>query len=558
MAIAIVIDDSMSMRARVSGSKTRFDRAKEAASELLAGAREGDAVAVVMAGAPARVALAPTTELDAVSSVIASSKESDRATDIDGAIRIADTLLASLPQVDKRVVLLSDLADGQPDAPPVGEGAAIPVWIPLEEIARDAHDCAILSADDVSGRVRVHLACGKDASAAGRTIEVRSGKRVLGSARCEGANTDVYVVVDQDDGSERTAVLLGEDAIASDDSAPVLVASTGAIAVVAEAADETAVTGGAPVLEQAIDALHTELATRPLPAVPDQSTDLAGIVGLVVDDPPGFTPEQRRALSSYLEGGGVVLVALGGRAASAPLGATLAPLLDHATTWNALDPKVKGVAKDAPTDFFGESTRSLVDLGAAKRTTLAPADVASLESLARFSDGAPLVAKKGVGRGEVLVTTLPFAIDASDLPVRPAFIALLDAFVSDARAHASLRRAETGSTWTLPRGTTAAIGPAGPVDLVREGDRVKLTPTLVGAYHLTIDGRSELRVAAPSAKETDMRPRKTRAPEASTSLGATEARVDASAYVAIALLALLFAEMVLRLRARSRSPEPST
>ncbi len=549
MAVAIVVDDSMSMRARGSSSLTRFARAKDAAAELLAGAREGDAACVILAGAPPRVALAPTTELDVVQTIITSLEPSDRATDLDGAVRIADTLLASLPQVDKRVVVLSDLADGQPDAPPIGEGATLPVWTPLAEIAHDAADCGIITADDLGGRVHVHMACGKDASPAGRTVEVRVGTRVIGSAKCEGMDVNVEITAKDTDASERVAVLLGGDAIASDDSAPVLVAQTGAIGVIAEAVDETAVTGGPPVLEQALDALHTDLATRPLPAVPDQSADFSGIVGLVVDDPPGFTPEQRRALGAWVDSGGVVLVALGGRAASAPLGATLEPILDHATSWTPIDPKVKGVARDANTDFLGEATRSIVDLGAKKRATIVPADLASLEPLVTFSDGAPLVVKKPLGRGVAYATTLPFALDASELPVRPAFIALLDAVVADARAHASLRRADVGSTWTLPLGTT--ITPASR-DLVRDGARMKLTPSVTGAYHLKIDGRDELRVAAPIAKETDLRPRRTNASEAASRLGATEARVDASAHVAVLLLALLFAEMVLRVRARAR------
>ncbi len=554
MAVAIVVDDSMSMRAlQPSSSKSRFARAKDAAAELLAGAREGDAIAVVLAGAPARVALAPTTELDEVASVVSALKETDRATDLDGALRIADTLLATLPQVDKRIVVLSDLADGQPDAPPLGEGGAIAVWTPLDDLLHaTATDCGILSADDVGARVRVRLACGKGASAAGRTIEIRADKRVLGTAPV-GTSMEVNVDVPAGDPAERTAHLTGVDAIASDDSAPVLISSSGAIGVVAETVDETAVTGGPPVVEQALDALRTELATRPLPAVPDQPSDFSGMVGLVIDDPPGFTPEQRRALGAYFDSGGVVLAALGGRAAQAPLGATLAPLLDHASTWKALDPMVKGVAQDASSDFLGEATRSITLLDAKNRTTIAPIDLASFDSLVRWSDGAPLVASKTIGRGEAIVVTLPFALDASDLPLRPAFIALLDAFVASAHAHASQRRAEVGGAWTLPQTTTAATGPAGPVDLVRASGHVKLTPSLVGAYHLTIDGKDELRVAAPAARETDLRARKARTPETSSSLGATEARVDASSYVAIALLALLFAEMLLRVRASRRT-----
>jgi len=549
MAVAIVIDDSMSMRAK-AGNQTRFARAKAAASELLAGTRDGDAVGVVLAGSPPRVALAPTTELDAVSSIISSTTESDRATDLDGAIHLAETLLAALPQVDKRVVVLSDLADGKPDAPALGENAVVPIWAPLVEI-RDTKetDCAITSADDTGGRVIVRLACGKDVSASGRRVEVRAGERVVGSGTATATTTtDLSVdVTGVTPGEALTAHLLGGDAIATDDVAPVLVSQSGAIGVVAEAADETAVTGGPPVVEQAFAALRSDLATRPLPAVPDQPGDFHGFFGLVVDDPPGFTPEQRRALSQYLEGGGVMLVALGPRASAAPLGATLQPLLDHSTTWS--EAKSKGAKPDADAVLLGEATRSLVDLGAAKRTTLSPADVGSVENLVAWSDGAPLVARRVIGRGEAWIVTLPFALDASDLPLRPAFIALLDAFVATTHTHAAPRRADVGATWTLPSGASAAKGPSGAIDLVREGGRAKLSPPVVGAYHVTIDGKDELRVAAPIARETDLRPRALKSQEASSHLGATQAQVDISPYVAVALLLLLFAELALRLRA---------
>ncbi|HEX4512297.1 MAG TPA: VWA domain-containing protein [Polyangiaceae bacterium] len=555
MAVAIVIDDSMSMRAKNgSGNSTRFARAKVAASELLAGTRDGDAVGVILAGSPPRVALAPTTELDAVSSIVSSVTESDRGTDLEGAIRLAETLLSALPQVDKRVVVLSDLADGKPDAPPLGENALVPIWAPLAEI-RDtnetAKDCALVSADDTGGRVIVHIACGKDVSAAGRRVEVRAGDRVVGSGTATAAQ-ELSIDVPGTNGEALTAHLLGGDAIASDDVAPVLVSQAGAIGVVAEAADETAVTGGPPVVEQAFAALRSDLATRPLPAVPDQPGDFTGYFGLVVDDPPGFTPEQRRALTQYLEGGGVMLVALGPRASAAPLGATLQPLLDHATTWS--ESKSKGAKADAEAVLLGEAARSLVDVGAAKRTTLSPADIGSIENIVPWSDGAPLVARRVIGRGEVWIVTLPFALDASDLPLRPAFIALLDAFVQTTHTHAAPRRADVGATWTLPSSASAATGPSGPIELVREGGRVKLVPPLAGAYHVTIDGKDELRVAAPIARETDLRPRALKSQDAASHLGATQAQVDVSPHVAIVLLLLLFVEMVLRLRAQRTEP----
>jgi hypothetical protein len=140
VALAIVVDDSMSMRA-VQGGRSRFARAREGARELLGSAREGDAVAVVLAGDPARVALAATTDLAAARTAIDGLVESDRATDLDGALSLARGLVQSLPQVDRRIALLSDLTDGHPGGPPIGEGSSVPVWVALPEIRAPVPDC---------------------------------------------------------------------------------------------------------------------------------------------------------------------------------------------------------------------------------------------------------------------------------------------------------------------------------------------------------------------------------------------------------------------------------
>src|SRR5215472_9286516 len=163
VALAIVIDDSMSMRAKL-GNRSRFERARDGARELLASAREGDAVAVVLAGEPARIALAATTDLGAARGVLDGLVETDRATDLDGALALARGLVTSLAQVDRRIVVLSDLADGSPDAPPFGENSPIAVWVAIPEIRQEKSDCGVLSADRSGTRVRVRVACGRGAN----------------------------------------------------------------------------------------------------------------------------------------------------------------------------------------------------------------------------------------------------------------------------------------------------------------------------------------------------------------------------------------------------------
>ena len=63
VAVAIVLDDSMSMRAKDGGDESRFARAKKGAEQVLGSLRDGDAAAIVLAGAPARVGLAATTDV---------------------------------------------------------------------------------------------------------------------------------------------------------------------------------------------------------------------------------------------------------------------------------------------------------------------------------------------------------------------------------------------------------------------------------------------------------------------------------------------------------------
>jgi hypothetical protein len=63
VALAIVLDDSLSMRAKLPGGATRWARALAAARELAGGLGTGDEVAIVLAGAPARVVLGSTTTM---------------------------------------------------------------------------------------------------------------------------------------------------------------------------------------------------------------------------------------------------------------------------------------------------------------------------------------------------------------------------------------------------------------------------------------------------------------------------------------------------------------
>jgi Mg-chelatase subunit ChlD len=547
VAIALVVDDSLSMRAR-AGGETRFDRARRGARELLGSMREGDAVAIVLAGAPARVGLAATTDLRAARDAVDALVPGDRSTDLDGALTLARGLVGSLPQLDRRVVVLSDLADGHPEGPPLTGSNEVPVWVALPELARDGADCAVMRADSRGARVRVTIACGPGRSAAGRDVTVEDADgHPLGHVAVAQPAGEVTVLLPTYNAKPALARLRGDDEVAADDVAPVVAeASRGALAVVADATTEAVVTGGAPIVEQALGSLKLDTDVRPLPAMPERVEDLDGAIGVVLDDPSGLTPEQRHALGAFLDRGGVVLLAVGPRAAAAPLGATLEPILDHPIAWS--ETTAPGASAESATGSLSEAAESLTKLEAPRRAVLAPEDAAALEPIARWTDGALLVGRRPVGRGEVWVVTLPFAVDASDLTLRPAFLSLLAGWAEQARAHAVPARSDVGTTWRfLGARDVEATGPGGALVPSRDEGAVTLTPSLLGSYRVKVDGRTETRVAAPDERELDLRPRPASATAPDAVVGERRASVDASGEVALALLALMALEMGLRL-----------
>ncbi len=553
IAMAIVVDDSMSMRA-TAGGRTRFERARQGALELVASAREGDSIAIILAGAPARIVLAPTTDLGAARQAALALAPSDRGTDLEGAVARARDAVASAPQADRRIVLLSDLADGESDGEPFKGAAEIPLWVALPELAVPAADCAIVRAEQQGARVHVETVCGPGQTAAGRELVVEDG---AGAALARGPapggeKAETSLFLQPTDAKADRVRLTGTDAIREDDVAPVLSAGArGTLAVVADSADEIVATGGAPIVEQALGALKLDLDVTPLPAVPDTADELSSRLGVVLDDPPGLTPEQRHVLAGFIEGGGVVLLALGPHAAAAPLGATFEPMLAQAVSWD--DTAERGAEASTVVGSLADSAESLSDLGATRRAVLSPADAAALEPLAKWTDGALLLGRRAMGRGELWVVSLPFSLEVSDIALRPAFLSLLHAWLKVALDHAAPLRGQVGLPWSFPgAGSVRVEGPSGPLEVTRESGVANVSAPALGIYRVTVDGRTEARVAEVDPREVDLRPRAVGpAGAASESVGQRRELVDISGYVALALLALLTLEMALRMGSRN-------
>ena len=591
VALAIVLDDSLSMRAHVSGpgSPTRFERAKTGAAELVRGLTNGDAVAIVLGGAPARVALAASTDLASVAAAIEAATPSDRATDLDSARRMGADLLEGLPQIDKRVVLLSDLADGEPSGAPLAGSNEVALWAPLPEIeAKGEADCAVVRAERAGLHVRVRVACTPalpvappanasaqssasgapsaapappDGPSAGRSVQARAGERVLRTVPLGPMvrSDEIGIDLPTDAPAEGiTITLTGTDAIASDDAAPVSAQGEKLkVALVVDTASVHVETGGASPVEQALAALSTGAETHPLPTVPDHVEELSKFGALLVDDAPGFTPETRRATREWVEKGGVLLLTLGPKAAAAPLGASFDPLVPGVVRWGpSPDPGID----PASFSMLGASARSLADLAPRGRASLDAEALQNADILAKWKDGAPFLLRRSLGRGAVLALTLPLATDESDLALRPAFLALLDRFVRIARARGGSPRVDAGDAWIFDGVKTATVlrldekaaGDRTPIPLTEADRRLRAVPPLAGLYEVTLDGERELRVATVPEQEIDLRPRALVQDARDARLGGAAGAVDVSAYVALALLLLATGELALRVRARSQ------
>ena len=119
-SLVLVVDDSMSM-GRLDGTTTLLAQASSRARAILDALPEGSEASVVLAGAPARVAVPRTTEFGAAHAVLATlDDQAARGTELERALGLAGRQLSGARHAVRQVVMLSDLAGL--------EGAPGPSW----------------------------------------------------------------------------------------------------------------------------------------------------------------------------------------------------------------------------------------------------------------------------------------------------------------------------------------------------------------------------------------------------------------------------------------------
>ncbi len=479
VALALVVDDSLSMQAREAGEPARFEQARRGALELVASARAGDSIAVVLAGKPARLALAATTDFAVVRRTLEQLQPSDSGTALEAALAVAQSALRELPQLDKRVAVFSDFA--APALSPLGEGQRLTA--PLPALAHPYADCGVITAERRERQIEVRLACNGREAARGRQVQLRLGRQTLASVALQEQEGEqrVTLALTEPTAEQLDVRLTGTDAIAGDDWAPVSAAPAElVVGVVVDAAEASVMTGGPTVLEQALHALTEELEVRPLELLPEALAELRRFGALILDDPGGLPPASRAALSAYLERGGVVLALLGPRVEDVQLGSTLEPLLVGKASYG--EHPAQGVDVGS-VSWLGPEGSSLGELHAARRVNLDSGLPAGATLLARWSDGAPFAWQLGVGRGQALVLTLPVSVGESDLALRPGFLALLDEVLRRARRSGGAARLTVGEgSWFVPPGAALSSPEGSPAFAPGE---TQLSPRRLGRYTIT-------------------------------------------------------------------------
>lgn len=554
LAVALVIDDSASMRVKTTRG-VRFDTAVRAALDLVSSTTEGDSVSIILAGKPARQYLAATRNMDAVRRALSELQPSERETDLEGALLLAQTSLSGLLQEDKQVIVLSDLATSE--SVPLGP-SDLSVQYSLPELREPFENCGIVQASRSSSRASVDVRCTSALARGKRTVSLflqdagSAGPKPVGSplAKARLAETEVLHLTLPNDklGPDTRVVAVLEssnrDQIPSDDSLELQVGDSELL--IGIRADQEAArveTSERTIVELGLESLEAKVHQSVLSSLPEAADELSRYAALIVDDPQGFSPETQNALEGWVQKGGVLFALLGPRAATAPLSTGFWPISRGYFQFRSSSAPLNVIEDDARTELG----RGYDSLAASRHATFEPIPDAKI--LLRFEDESPLLLERPLGRGLVVLAALPASLSVSDFTLRPGFLGILDHVVAQARARATTGPALPGAEWNIPAGHRVVLGSERPAN----GSR--FVPEESGRVEIRGPDQTMARVVGRHPSEVVRQPR-----EPEGGLGAEVSENNGlspiSRPIALLVLALGVVELLVR-RERGRRGAPS-
>lgn len=495
--LAIVIDASLSMRARYDGT-TSFSRALTAARNLVDGMGPEDQAVIVWAGGRTELVVErPTADralllrkLDDLEASFAPSELGEAVTTAAQALGSSDEAgpddSGELPEVSGRVVVLSDLARGavqtQADVaiPGTSSRARLEVFDVLAERAGPRVNRGLIAIEtrNVPGeaprtvelRTRVQSFAKESGESQPVDITLRAGDRDLFAGSVEvvpGTIVDKPLrhAFDQP-GHVPVQVVLEGDGLAEDDVRY-------AVAEVRRQVRTLIVDGAPSGLPKQDEVYYFErallagAADQPPPRVITADdlgrTDLSAFDVVVLAGVDAFTRDDASRLVEFVERGGGLLVTasetMDVELYNAALGSVLPRQLRGIKVVDAARGGVgsSGVVTLGEVNlehpviriFEGDGLGGLLSTQTQAYLLLRPDAERHMTVLAKHSDGQPALVEGRAGQGRVAILTVSVDRDMTDLPIRPAFVPLARQLVlhlGDALAEPDLRETLVGQT----------------------------------------------------------------------------------------------------------------
>ncbi|MFK7990143.1 MAG: BatA domain-containing protein [Sandaracinaceae bacterium] len=430
-SMVIVLDDSLSLH---RGTPSLAEQAAERAVDVIESLPDGSEVAVVLGGAPARVLVPRTDDLDAATRAIALAMESipqsSRGTDLHGALEAAERELAGARHAERRVLVISDLAaHGQ--AAELSSPRGLQLSFERVGTGASTRNAAIVDARATPDpttpgmlSVAVTVRSSADLDGAADLVLSRGGETVA-SARVElgggGAQATLHAPVDADDPAGLLTLDL-EDAILADNRRGVLLRGAGGARVVV-VEGERGRSGAPRFLDRALDLAPADggaLQRRSVDPDTFATMELSSTEVVVLSNVPAPSRRTAARLVDFVEDGGGLLIAPGplfeARSYVARLGALLParPRPPAAGEWGGPDAV-------AGSDFLVAGASGLERSSTGRRIDLEAID-AEAETWLVFSDGRPALVQAAHGGGRVALMATALDGSWSNFPYRPGFL----------------------------------------------------------------------------------------------------------------------------------------
>ncbi len=499
----IVLDGSASMA--YSG---RFDRARAAARDVIAGLSTGDRAQLVLAGRRFEVLGAPTGDAAALRQALNTVEPGVFRLDYGQMMRSIDPLVRSA----KLPVVIDLVTDAQKSSLPTRFGELAPKRA-AEIVVHDVGDANAgnWAIDSFGGSALTGELTAGVQSFAPEAAEKKLTLTLNGATVAEktvqmpaGGHADVkFDALELASGSNRVTVALTPgDGLTTDDRRYLAMKKPEPRSVLVVAADPK---GRGPLFTSAALGTLATLAITPDTRAPGAMSErpLTDYSFVIVTDAGLLGAPEAAALTTYVDNGGRVLLAAGPRSsslASMPIGGEALRSPQSLTS--------SGPLAVGDIDSTHPALRGLDDLRTAKFDrwlTVAPGQDDRV--LIKLDDGTPLLIEHPAGGGRVLLFTSSLDREWNDLPVQPVFVPFIGGLANYLLGGQGFtNEAALGSTLAVralglaggqifdPRGEKA-LGLGGSGDVVLDQ---------IGFYEVVGGGTSDLVAVNFDPRESDL------------------------------------------------------